>query len=172
MQYKDFLEIGKVISVHGIKGFIKIVAWCDDILIFKTLGFLYLKYNGMFKYKINEVKFIKNFVLISFDGIKNVEDARKLIGEIVYVKRSDLKIKVGHVYIKDLIGVEIFDHEKKNIFYGKIVDVIKTGANDVYKIIDCDNIEKFVPVIKDVIIKKDLDNNKIYIKPLKGLFDV
>ena len=80
----------------------------------------------MFKYKINEVKFIKNFVLISFDGIKNVEDARKLIGEIVYVKRSDLKIKEGHVYIKDLIGVEIFDHEKKNIFYGKIVDVIKT----------------------------------------------
>ena len=168
----NFLEIGKVVSVHGIKGFIKVIAWCDDILIFKTLSFLYLNSEKVYKYKIQEIKFVKNSVLIAFEGIDSIEIAQKLIGKIIYVKRSDLKIKKGETYIKDLIGVKIFDFKDKNIYYGKIIQVIKTGANDVYQIVDDQNNEKFVPVIEDVIIKKDLANSKIYIKPLRGLFDV
>lgn len=55
--------------------------------------------------------------------------------------------------------------------YGKITDVLQTGANDVYLLRDDTGKERLVPVIPDVVIEIAPEQGFVKIRPLKGLFD-
>ncbi len=169
---KTYIELGKITTTHGINGFLKIDGWCDDLNIFNKLKKIYLDSYGNEIMKIENIKFIKNFVLIKFEEIKTVNEAQKYKNKVIYVRREDLQLDKGEIFIQDLIGIKIYDYLNQNIFYGEIKEVIKTGANDVYVISKKNEKEKLIPVIDDVIKQKDLENGKIYINVIEGLFDV
>ncbi|MEG2814379.1 MAG: PRC-barrel domain-containing protein, partial [Oscillospiraceae bacterium] len=77
----------------------------------------------------------------------------------------------------DLIGITVVDNNDNSIVYGTITDVSQTGANDVYHLKmngntkDNDNREVLIPAIKDVIIKTDINDGKMFINPMRGLFE-
>lgn len=169
---KPYIELGKITTTHGINGFLKIDGWCDDLKIFNNLKKIYLDSYGKENLDIDRIKLNKTYALIKFRDIDTINEAQKYKDGIIYIKREDLKLKKGEILIQDLIGVEIYDYLKQDIFYGKIKEVIKTGANDVYVISKGNEKEKLIPVIEDVIKNKDLENGKIYINVIKGLFDV
>lgn len=171
-KYKKYIEIGKVVTTHGLDGFLKVDGWCDDLVVFDELNEIYLDPSGRKNFTIEEVKFVKNFVLIKFKGVEDLEEARKYKGKIIYVKRENLKLENGAILIQDLIGVEVYDYFEQNINYGRIKEVIKTAANDVYVISDVNGKERLIPVIDDVIKKREIEKNKIYINVIEGLFDV
>ena len=56
---------------------------------------------------------------------------------------------------------------------GKISDVLKTGANDVYVINKADGSKKqyLIPAIPDVIDSVDIDGGVMKITPIAGLID-
>ena len=83
--------------------------------------------------------------------------------------RDDLELDEGTYFIQDLIGLEVRDADSDKV-YGKITDVMQTGANDVY-VIKGDEREYLVPAIADVIISTDVDEGFMTIRPLDGLFD-
>ncbi len=91
--------------------------------------------------------------------------------KVVFVERSFFQLEEGTYFIKDLLGVEVFDADKENVCYGKITDVMATGANDVYEITDEAGVKRLIPAIKDVIISTDITEKKMIIRPLLGLFD-
>ena len=169
---KLYIELGKITTTHGINGFLKINGWCDNLNIFNDLKKIYLDKYGEESLKIKKTKFIKNFVLIKFEGINTIDEAQKYKNKIIYIKREDLNLNKDEVLIQDLIGIKIYDYLRQDIYYGKIREVIKTGANDVYVISKDKEKEKLIPVIDDVIKKKDLENGEIYINVIEGLFDV
>ena len=68
------------------------------------------------------------------------------------------------------MGADVFDNDSGRL-YRKITDVFKTGANDVYQITDESNKDYLIPVIDEVVIKIDVEQGKIFIKPLKGIFE-
>ncbi len=84
--------------------------------------------------------------------------------------RADAELEEGAYFIQDLMGAEVFDNDSGRL-YGKITDVFKTGANDVYQITDESNKDYLIPVIDEVVIKIDVEQGKIFIKPLKGIFE-
>ena len=43
---KQFLEVGKIINTHGIRGELKIQPWCNGVDFIKQLDTLYLDENG------------------------------------------------------------------------------------------------------------------------------
>ena len=113
-------------------------------------------YNGMWYYR--DVK------------TNSIKCAKEIVGKIVYVNRNDIVLSDGMYFIQDLIGMRVYDVDDKDVYYGKVVDVLQPGANDVYRIVDDNNAERLIPVIDDVVIDVELDNNVIYIRPLEGLF--
>lgn len=172
MKKKAFLEIGKIITTHGVKGFLKIESWCDDVYIFKSLNYIYLDEKGEKRFKIKEVKFIKNFALLLLKEIESIEKAEKFIGEIVYVKREDLKIDEKKYFIQDLVGAEIFDYYEKTKCYGKILDVIKIKNNSLYLIRDEKNKEIMIPINNEIVKEINLEEGKIYVKLIEGLLEI
>lgn len=165
---KEFLEIGKIVSTHGIRGEVRFECWCNspsDLLKIKKM------YIGKEKNCISvNCRPHKNIAIIKIEGIDTVESAAELRNTVLFIKRSDIKLKNGEHFIQDIIGLDIVDVDSQK-FYGKVTNVISTGANDVYEMKDEKSKLFYIPVIKDVVKKIDIEEGKIYIYPMKGLFD-
>lgn len=160
-----YLDAGKIVNTHGIRGEIKIYPLCD------SPEFL-LEFDRFFIDK-EEVEVIssrvhKNVTLMKLKGIEHIDQAEAMVGKILQINCDDVELDDGQYFIEDLIGLRVIDADSGKE-YGKLKSVIQTGANDVYEVQG----EKLylVPKIDDVVLDTDLDKGVIIIRPLKGLFD-
>lgn len=165
---KTFLEIGKIVGTHGLKGEVRIEPWCDSpefLSQFKTLYFD----GGKTAIKVS-ARPHKRIAIAKLKGVDTVEQADLLRGKVLWMNRNDTSLKKGEYYIQDLMDCKVIDIDS-NIEYGIITDVFKTGANDVYEITDKESRKYLIPVIPDVVKNVDVYSGEIKIKPLKGIFD-
>ncbi len=166
---KQYLDSGKIVGTHGIKGEVRIDPWCDSPEFLCAFKKLYLDNKGEAFIEVKSRPH-KNITLAKIKGVDTIEQAEKLRGKIVYINRDDVNLGEGVNFVQDLIGLEVRDADNDTV-YGKISDVIRTGANDVYEIADSQNKKYLAPVIDDVVIEIDVDNGFILIRPMKGIFD-
>lgn len=71
--------------------------------------------------------------------------------------------------VRDLAGCEVVTDEGESL--GSLMDVLPTGANDVY-VVGEGKKEVLIPSLKEVVLSIDLENKKITVKLPKGLLDV
>ncbi len=164
---KEYLEAGKIVTTHGIRGEVKIMPYTDTPELLCEFDRLFMGKNHT-EIIIEKSRVFKNTVIAKIEGIDTPEDAEKLRNKILYMHRDDLELDENTYFIQDLIGMEVKDADS-GFAYGKITDVMQTGANDVY-VIQGEK-EYLIPAIPDVVISTDIDNNIMLIKPLEGLFD-
>lgn len=165
---EQYLEIGKVVSTHGLRGELRVDPWCDSPQFLCQFKTLYLK-KGETKLSVSSRPH-KTIAIVKAKGIDTIEEAEKLRGRILYINRSDARLAPGEYFIQDLMGLDVIDIDTSKS-YGKITDVLKTGANDVYQVTDEKKKEYLIPVIDDVVKEIDINGGKVLIKPLKGIFD-
>ena len=166
---KQYLEIGKIVNTHGLKGTVKVMPWCDSAAFlceFETL------YRGKLHIpmEIEHAAVQKNMVLMKFAGVDTPEAANELRNTVLYMNREDVELDDDTYFIQDLLGMAIRDADSGKQ-YGILKDVLQTGANDVYEVESSDGRLLLVPVIPDVVLRIDFDADTIEIRPLKGLFD-
>ncbi|HHU69759.1 MAG TPA: 16S rRNA processing protein RimM [Thermoanaerobacterales bacterium] len=164
----DYLIIGKTISAHGNKGEVKVMPLTDDITRFKRLNYVYLDIRNELKpFKIENVWYHKNNVIIKFAGIDSIEDAENIKDFYLKIKREDaIELPPGHFFIFELIGCQVFTID--GYYLGKVNDVMKTGSNDVY-VVENENKQIYIPAIKDVVKEVDVKNKLVKIKLIEGL---
>lgn len=167
---KQFLEIGQIVSTHGVKGELRVNPWCDTPEFMKKFKTLYFDENGEKAVKVTACRPHGNIVILKLEGIDTVEQAQKLRNKVLFMSRKDAKIKKGDWFIQDLIGCTVYDTDDNSIIYGTLTDVAQTGANDIWYI-NKNGKEYIIPAIKDVVIKVDVENDSIFIRPLKGIFN-
>ena len=166
---KRFLEIGKIVSVHGLKGDVKVEPWCNDPEFICEFDRLYSK-DGKKEYEIERCRIQKNMAIMKIKGIDSVEEGQAVRNKILFMDRNDVELEDGYYFFQDLIGLEVIDSENQKV-YGKIKEVLQTGANDVYHIKIDGGKSYYIPAIPDVVDKVDLTDEKMFITPLEGLFD-
>lgn len=167
---KQYLEIGQIVSTHGIKGEVRVNPWCDTPEFMKKFKTLYFDANGNKAVKITACRPHGNVVIIKLDGIDTVEEAQKLRNKTLYMNRADAKLGKGDWFIQDLIGCTVYDADDNEKTYGKLTYVAETGANDIW-FIENNGKEYIIPAIKDVVINVDVENESVFIRPLRGIFD-
>lgn len=157
----NLLCIGKLVNTHGIKGEVRIISDFEyKEKIFKKGNIIYIDKNPL---KINTYRIHKNYDMLTFDGINDINDVIKYKGLLVYIDRNNYKLPI---LTTDLIGLDVyFEAEYK----GKVVDILKNRLYTLLKIKH--NKEYFVPNIEQFIRKIDIENNKIEINYIKGLED-
>lgn len=159
--------IGVVTGSHGIKGQVKVYPYTDFPDRFKILKRVFVGEEKM-PLNIEEVKYIKNFVLLKFKEFDNINEILNLKNKEIFILSSErIKLKQNQFYISDLIGSKVYDEEEN--YLGELVEVILSSANDVYRIKN-KNIEGMVPAVKEFIKNIDLENKEITIKKIEGMF--
>ncbi|MBQ8297154.1 MAG: 16S rRNA processing protein RimM [Ruminococcus sp.] len=165
---KEYLEAGKIVSTHGIKGEVKIMPYCDSPELLCEFDRLFLG-KAHSEINIERSRVQKNMVIAKLEGFNTPEEAEKLRNKLLYMHRDDLELDENTYFIQDLIGLEVRDADS-DVVYGTIDDVIETGANDVYSIKGGSR-SYLIPAIADVVVSTDIDGGVMLIRPLEGLFD-
>ncbi|MBR4509389.1 MAG: 16S rRNA processing protein RimM [Ruminococcus sp.] len=165
---KEYLEAGKIVTTHGIRGEVKIMPYTDTPELLAEFDRLFIGKNKD-ELIIERSRVFKNMVIAKIEGVDTPEAAEKLRNKLLYMHRDDLELDDDTYFIQDLIGIEVRDADSGKV-YGTISDVMQTGANDVYVIKGSDR-EYLVPAIADVVVSTDIDESIMTIRPLDGLFD-
>lgn len=166
---KEYLETGKIVSAHGIRGDVKVMPWCDSPAFLCGFRRLFLN-GGKDELSVEKARVQKNMVLIKLEGVDTADDAAALRGKILYLKRADAALPDDLCFVQDLLGAEALDADTGRS-YGRVTDVLETGANDVYELTDDTGRVRLVPAIDDVLIESDLEAGILKIRPLRGLFE-
>lgn len=166
---KQYLDTGKIVGTHGIKGEVRIEHWSDSPEFLCAFKKLYLDEKGQSFIEVKSRPH-KNIALAKIKGVDTIESAEKFRGKIVYINRDDIVLDEGVYFVQDLIGLEVKDADS-GVVYGEITDVLRTGANDVYEITDSENKKYFAPVIDEVVEEINVDGGFVLIRPMKGIFD-
>lgn len=147
----EYLEIGKVINTHGVKGEVKVLPLTDDPERYSLLKSVFIDNNGKLEeHKIESVRYNKGFVLLKLKGLNSIEDAEKFRNKVLSINREDaIKLPEGSYFICDLIGIVITDISGTEL--GTLEDVIKTGSNDVYIVKSKEKKEILIPALKTII---------------------
>ena len=165
---KDYLEIGKITSTHGIKGEVRVEPWCDSPEFLKRFKVLYFDAKGEKPFKIMSRPH-GHMAIGKIEGIDTVEEASKLRNKVIYMKRSDAKLPKGKYFIAELIDCKVIDADDEKKVYGTLSDVSETGANDVYVVEMEDKKELLIPAIKQCILNVDVENGQMEVHLLEGL---
>lgn len=168
---KQFLEIGQIVSTHGIRGELRVQPWCDSPEFLKKFKTLYFDKDGKTAKKVLSCRPHGNIVIVALEGIDSIEKAQALKNTVLFMNRDDARLKKGQYYIQDLLDCTVVDADDEEKIYGIITDVSQTGANDVWYITDKDKNEYLIPAIKSVVIDTDVVSGIIKIRPMKGIFD-
>ena len=166
---EEYLEIGQIVNTSRLKGFLKVIPLTDDITRFEDLKTVYIQEKkDLVEFKIQEVKYSKNMVLLKLEGIDDIGEAEKFKNFYIKINRKDaVELEEDSYFIVDIIGCKVFTDE--NEFLGKVIDVFQTGSNDVYTVKNNEDKEILLPAIEDVIKDIDIANKKIVVKLMDGL---
>lgn len=165
----DLLQVGIISSTHGIKGEVKVYPTTDDMKRFSSLKEVLLDTGKeQLVLKIEGVKYFKQFVILKFKDINDINDIEKYKGKSLFVNRNNaVKLNKDEYFIADLIGMRVENDDQT--FQGILTDVMETGANDVYVVETKDGQEVLLPAIKDCVIKVDIEQRLIVVHLLEGL---
>src|SRR5699024_9565284 len=162
------IKIGKLVNFHGVKGEVKILS-DSDFLKERFVPGVNVSIKGQ-SYTIKSYRTHKNFHLLTFEGVSNMNAIFDLKGEDVFIDEGsdDLSLDEHEFHVKDIIGLTVINLED-NKELGKVTDVMFTGVNDVC-VIEGDK-EYLIPYIEPVVKTVDLHAGIVEITPLEGLLD-
>ena len=87
---KEYLECGKIVTTHGVRGEVKVQPWCDGPEFLKQFGTLYLDAAGTRPVKVLSAKVAGNMSVLKLEGLDTPEEARNWRGRVLYLRRADV----------------------------------------------------------------------------------
>ena len=166
---KQYLELGQIVSTHGVRGEMRFNPWCDSADFATKFNTLYFDAEGKQPVAVQSARVHGNIVLLKLEGIDTMEKAQALRQKVLYIDRESADLPENTWFVEDLLGCKVVEDGTDTV-YGSITDVQKYPANDVWTVKEPSGKEVLVPALKDVVVSADIENKTVYIKALKGLF--
>ncbi len=158
---KQVLSTGVIRSPHGVKGYLKVQPFSDDVRHFRSLKNVKLsKMDKTRDAEVEDILFASGQLLIKFKGIDSPEDARFFSGWEILVPRSQAsKLGKGMVYIADLKGMRLIYNNEE---VGEVIDVAEGSQAPILEVRNNQGNLRMVPYIKGVFVESaDLETDTI-----------
>jgi len=165
----EHILIGKIVGVHGIRGCLRILSYAESDALFAAGSPVFIKNSAeeILPHIIRQAEPHKRGLLLHLEGIRDRNQAEKLVGSGLFIQRSALpQPEEGSYYWHDLIGISVFDAESG--FLGKLTAVMPTGSNDVY-VVKNGKKETLIPAIASVVMAVDIENRTMQVQLPEGL---
>lgn len=165
--------LGKVVKTFGIKGELKIHSNTDfasyrykkgnEIILFSPIT------NTSETFKVKTHRTDKNSDIVLFEGITNPDVALKYIGYQVLIEKPDNEFEDGIYHYADLWHCEII---YQNEVIGKVIDMINSVSYITLRVKREGKKDLLYPFVEKFIENVDIENKKIYIKPIAGMLEL
>ncbi len=161
----NYIAIGKVRRPYGVRGEVKVQLLTDFPERFKDLQTVYIDGEP---FTIERRRFVADGILLKFAGIDTPEGAAFLRNRLIEIPVSEaVPLPPDTYYFFQILGLEVVTTAGEVL--GQVVDIIVTGANDVYVVRSAGGREILLPAIEDVIKEVDLEANRLLVELLPGL---
>ena len=160
---RSYLEAGKIVSTHGVRGEVKVLPWADGpefLLPFKTF---YLQ-GGARAVEVESSRVQKSCVLVKFRQIDTVEQAAGLRDQVIFISREDPNIPDGTVFQADLIGMPVFSEGRE---LGTIREILSLPASEVWVVRG--EHEYMIPNVRAFVPELDLSLGRIEVRLIEGM---
>ena len=167
---KKYITIGEIANTQGNRGYVRVLPLTDFPDRFKKMEQVLVFLKGSHRIMhLEDVYNHKKFVVIKFKEIPDMTAAESLKGGLLQVEPKDIvPLPKGSYYVFDLIGMDVYDCLGQ--YYGKIKDVLTTGANDVYIVwYESEKRDLLIPALKQVVKEIDTENKKMLVDLPEGL---
>lgn len=167
MGKKQYLECAVIINTHGVHGDVKLESLCDSPDVLASLRRVFVLENGNYReIKVIHSSVFKQFVLMSLQGVDDMDKAAAMKGTTLYASREDFALEDGNYFIADLMGLPVIDNKSGKV-YGNIKDVINRGASDIY-VVSTQSGDRMIPAVDEFVKKVDTDSG-VYVEVIPGL---
>ncbi|MDQ7030368.1 MAG: ribosome maturation factor RimM [Ardenticatenia bacterium] len=166
---EEFLIIGRIVAPHGLRGEVKVrLTNEDDREMLQRLERMYVDEANPRPLEVMGVRFHQRHALVQFKGVTTRSKAEELRGLYVLIPKAWAPpLGEDEYYVHQLLGLRVVTEEGEEL--GRIVDVLFTGANDVYVIHGGPHGEILIPAIKEVIRAVDLEADEMRVSLMEGL---
>ncbi len=170
---EGYLAVAYIVGVHGLDGDVKAEMFTDFPERFEEGLTLFLG-EKMQKMLVEEARLHKMHMLLKFRSVDRREDANLLRNQWLFVAEEDaVELDEDEFWVHDILGLTVQTTDGKRL--GTIIDVLHTGANDVYVIQNADvsasQKEILMPAIEQVIQSVDLEAGVMMVTLLPGILD-
>ena len=168
----QFYNVAKILTTHGLNGEVKVAVITDFTEErFKPGSVLSIKGDEERVLTVESARTFKQFWLVKFEEITDIDQAEKLRNKILVVSEENRQeLPEGVFYYRDILGCTVIDNETGEVI-GEITDIQSPGANDVWMVKEKSGQEYWIPYIDDVVKKVDIADKKIYVELIEGLRD-
>jgi len=168
MDKSNYISIGKITNFFGIKGEAK-VGFDNENQIKKAKTVFMLDDESKAELKIKSIRFHKNFAIIKFDGIDDINELLQFKGQRLFTPKTEAlnKLEKDEFLIQDLIGCFVFNEQNEKI--GEVVNISTNSSQDLLNIKNGFGKVDLVPFVNEFFPVVDVKNKKIIIKPIEGL---
>ena len=172
MAIQKYLECGKIVSTHGVRGTVRLESYCNTPDTLAKLRKLYKKTpSGEFELmKVRASSVQKQMVLCTFEAITTLDQAIPMKGTVLYADRADLATREGEYFVADMLGLDVIDTESGEKI-GTLSEVMSPAGRDVYVVADVRGGSFMIPAVPEFIkdIKIEGEDAGIYVKLIEGL---
>ena len=167
---KPYLECGKIVCQHGVRGAVKVESWCDAPSALAALPVLLYKGKdgGFLPLTPLNASVYKGTVLFSFKEINSADEAIALRGQVLYARREDLALAPDRVLRQDLYGLPVTD-AKTGAVYGTLREIRESPAADLLVVSTAAG-DVLLPDVPAFVQRKDPETG-IFVTPIPGFFD-
>lgn len=159
---KQYLEAGRIVNTHGVRGEVRIEPWADDASFLTRFKRFYMDGQPV---KVRSCRVHKAMCIVLLDGIDDVNAAMALKGKVLFIDRNDAKLPKGTVFIQDILGAKVVDEEGKEL--GVLKEVLPAPAASVY-VVQGER-EILIPDVPAFILDKDADNGVVTVRLIEGM---
>lgn len=167
-----YLVLGEILRPHGIRGEIKVRILTDYPERITQLENVYVAGSPDVEspdaYQVEHMRMHQDYGLLKFKGINSRNEADALRELYVMVARQDaIPLEEGEFYLYQLMGVTVQTDEGETL--GEIVDLIETGANDVYVVNSPEYGEVLIPALEEVVLNINIEQRTMIVRLPDGL---
>ena len=161
-----YLSVGFLRRPHGVKGEIIMDLHTDFPERMKNGRELFVGESHKLM-TLTNVRPHQTGLLVKFKDVDTPEDAGLYRNQWVYVQTKDVPLPEGQHYKHELLGLKVVDDGDAPL--GVLVEILETGANDVYVVRDDTGKDILLPNIPSVILDLDVDRGFLKVHLLEGL---
>jgi 16S rRNA processing protein RimM len=149
--------LGKIVSVHGIRGSVKVYSDTDPLdNVLDYPEWILRKGEQTRTIKFLDGRVQGRILVVNLEGVTDRDQALDMVGyEICVVQDALPDLDVGEYYWHQLEGLQVVTVQGELL--GRIDHLLETGSNDVMVVKPCDGSldqrERLLPYLPDLYVK-------------------
>ena len=162
MEKQAYIDAGKIVNTHGVRGEVRIEVWLDSPALLKRCGRVFL---GGEEKKILSAREHKGFLIAQLEGVADVSAAQALKNCVVQIARADARLPRGAYFLQDIIGASVVDENGAEV--GTLAEVLELPGQRVYVVKG--ETEHLIPAVPTFIRNTDAENAVITVRLIEGM---